>query len=250
MRAGMTRRRRLAAVGLGAGVLLALLAWFFSPLLKEEGYWGPFVLQPPRLFTGDMTPVAHTIRGRTFQIPKAYLPFTDEHRPTSADRHALVHIWAELPGLRPYDADPYEGNGRVLTVDEARHHVEITLSSIVYNRPVSVNYERALEHGDACVPDEVTGMQKCPNSSFGFPIWIEDLNGWKIGVYCGDTNFSTRSLCEARAPLIQNVALNVTFNHTHLPEALRLFLHVADLICGWYAPDPEDVPLTFNNCKE
>ena len=245
----MTRRRRLAAVGLGAGVLLALLAWFFSPLLKEEGYWGPFVLQPPRLFTGDMTPVAHTIRGRTFQIPKAYLPFTDEHRPTSADRHALVHIWAELPGLTPYDADPYEGNGRVLTVDEARRHVAITLSSIVYDRPVSVLYNIAKREGGPCALDREIGLLKCPESFLSNPIWIKELNGWRIGLHCGDTDFSTRSLCKMDAALLQNVSMDVTFNHSRLPEALPLFLEIAALICDWYAPDPEALPLTFNNCR-
>ncbi|MEQ8601961.1 MAG: hypothetical protein RIB45_01485 [Marivibrio sp.] len=249
--AGRRALRALVAIALAlpscaaGGVLL-----FWAALSATPAGWrgepGGFLPHYPQAFTGETTPVEHTIRGRTFAIPKAYLPYVRDHRPTSKEVDALTVIYAKWPDLAPYREDPLDEEG-LLSDAAYDQKVKIALTSITFDRPVSSHFE--FEPTGPCTVDAPTGFTVCP--------WLESRL-WKvtdgsarIGMLCTlPSKLSGRSYCSASVPLVQNVSLNVHFSAVHRDEMRSLLSRTVDLVCRWFRPDPDNQPLTFNYCKE
>ena len=201
-----------------------------------------------RIVTGDRTPVRHSIMGRTFAIPRAYMPWAQHHRPQDQRKDALLLIEAKLPDLAPYARDPFAGNNGILTPEEHRERIRIKLHNIVFDRPVAVRYEWA--NPSECRRDAATGFEVCPYLG-STEIWRKKRGKARIGMTC-DTgeNPPPRPHCEVDVPLIQNISIKVRFLAEHLPRAEAILAKAVDRVCGWYEPDPENRPLTFNYCEE
>ncbi|MCR9220808.1 MAG: hypothetical protein NXI21_11325 [Alphaproteobacteria bacterium] len=63
-----------------------------------------------------------------------------------------MRIEAELPDRTPYAPDPFDGNNRVLTLAELERYATITLSSIVYDNPISATYNMRRPVASAAAP--------------------------------------------------------------------------------------------------